>query len=54
MNVSTTLIILYAYLYCRGTEMHCTDCLRVSVGTHPENVAFIDMLATVASDKGVI
>ena len=28
----------------RGTETHCHDCLRVTVGTREENVAFIDLL----------
>lgn len=38
----------------RGTEMHCEDCLRVSVGTHQENVAFIDLLVAVAAEMGVV
>ena len=28
----------------RGTETHCHDCLRVTVGTREENVAFMDLL----------
>jgi histidinol-phosphate aminotransferase len=28
----------------RGTETHCNDCLRVTVGTREENMAFMDLL----------
>lgn len=29
---------------CRGSEMHCADCLRVTVGTRQENEAFLELL----------
>ena len=37
----------------RGTEMHCTDCLRVTVGTRPENEQFLALLRTMALELGV-
>lgn len=30
----------------RGTELHCDECIRVTVGTAPENQAFLTALAT--------
>jgi histidinol-phosphate aminotransferase len=37
----------------RGTEPHCDSCLRVTIGTHEENVKFISLLKQVAESKGV-
>ena len=37
----------------RGTEPHCDSCLRVTVGTHEENVKFISLLKEVAGEIGV-
>ena len=37
----------------RGTETHCTDCLRVTVGTRPENEQFLSLLRTIALELGV-
>mmetsp|Transcript_32256 Transcript_32256/g.46537 ORF Transcript_32256/g.46537 Transcript_32256/m.46537 type:complete len:303 (+) Transcript_32256:119-1027(+) len=38
----------------RGTEMHCTDCLRVTVGTRAENVKFLTLLVSTARSFGLI
>lgn len=37
----------------RGSEMHCADCLRVTVGTPDENDKFLALLTEVASELGV-
>lgn len=37
----------------RGTEPHCDSCLRVTVGTHEENLKFISLLKEVAGELGV-
>jgi len=37
----------------RGTELHCADCLRVTVGTRRENEQFLGLLKTVAAELGV-
>lgn len=37
----------------RGSELHCTECLRVTVGTKQENQAFIKLLKECASELGV-
>jgi histidinol-phosphate/aromatic aminotransferase/cobyric acid decarboxylase-like protein len=37
----------------RGTELHCADCLRVTVGTRTENEQFLSLLQTVAAELGV-
>ena len=37
----------------RGTEPHCEECLRVTVGTREENQRFIKLLKEVAAEKGV-
>jgi histidinol-phosphate aminotransferase len=37
----------------RGTELHCTDCLRLTVGTRIENEKFLDLLQQVAKELGV-
>mmetsp|Transcript_22825 Transcript_22825/g.23055 ORF Transcript_22825/g.23055 Transcript_22825/m.23055 type:complete len:366 (-) Transcript_22825:163-1260(-) len=37
----------------RGTEMHCTDCIRVSVGTRAENEKFLNLLVNVATELDV-
>ena len=38
----------------RGMEMHCNECLRVTVGTHDENVKFISMIQKVADELAVV
>lgn len=38
----------------RGTEMHCKDCLRVTVGTRAENEKFLALLQTQAAEYGVV
>ena len=38
----------------RGTETHCDECLRVTVGTKEENVKFLAMLADHATRLGVV
>lgn len=30
----------------RGNEMHCNECIRVTIGTPEENRKFLDMLKT--------
>eukprot|EP01038_Epipyxis_sp_PR26KG_P007502 gene7502-10221_t len=37
----------------RGTELHCLDCLRVTVGTREENIAFLSLLISTAKELGV-
>lgn len=37
----------------RGTELHCHECLRVTVGTRDENVKFMTLLKQIAKEKGV-
>ena len=37
----------------RGTEMHCDDCIRVTIGTAAENDAFLVLLQKTAKDFGV-
>jgi histidinol-phosphate aminotransferase len=34
----------------RGHEMHCYNCLRVTVGTHEENLAFLQLLHSKAAE----
>jgi histidinol-phosphate aminotransferase len=34
----------------RGTEMHCDECIRVTVGTEEENKTFLERLAKTYSD----
>lgn len=34
----------------RGREMHCDECIRVTIGTVDENRKFLDMLKTVYAD----
>lgn len=38
----------------RGNELHCKDCLRVSVGTRDENDKFLTFLQQIASELGVV
>lgn len=38
----------------RGTELHCADCLRVTVGTRTENDKFLKLLQEVAVDLGAM
>eukprot|EP01041_Mallomonas_annulata_P003563 gene3563-7088_t len=38
----------------RGNELHCEDCLRVTVGTREENERFLSLLQTVAAELNVI
>jgi len=38
----------------RGSELHCTDCLRVTVGTRSENDNFIQLLKSTAAELGVV
>lgn len=38
----------------RGSELHCTDCLRVTVGTREENDKFLDLLVATAARFNVI
>lgn len=33
----------------RGNELHCNQCLRVTVGTRAENVAFLALLKDTAT-----
>ena len=45
--ISSSTTINHRYLShasCRGSEMHCADCLRVTVGTRQENEAFLELL----------
>ena len=37
----------------RGTELHCNDCLRLTVGTRSENEKFLSLLQVVAKELGV-
>lgn len=37
----------------RGSELHCDDCLRVTVGTHEENIKFLTLLDEVTQSLGV-
>ena len=37
----------------RGSELHCAECLRVTVGTKQENQAFMKLLKECASELGV-
>ena len=37
----------------RGTELHCNDCLRLTVGTRLENEKFLNLLQVVAKELGV-
>ena len=37
----------------RGTEKHCTGCLRVTVGTPKENDALLRLLVQVAAEMGM-
>eukprot|EP01039_Chlorochromonas_danica_P005800 gene5800-6388_t len=37
----------------RGSELHCTDCLRVTVGTRDENTRFLELLRTVTTELGI-
>jgi histidinol-phosphate aminotransferase len=34
----------------RGTEMHCDECIRVTVGTEEENKTFLERLAKTYND----
>ena len=38
----------------RGNEMHCSDCLRVTVGTRKENEAFLALLSTTIQQLNII
>jgi len=38
----------------RGTETHCEDCLRVTVGTRDENEKFISLLINIIAELGVL
>lgn len=38
----------------RGMETHCEDCLRVTVGTRPENEQFLKLLGDVVNELGVV
>eukprot|EP01035_Chromulina_nebulosa_P020378 gene20378-26447_t len=37
----------------RGSELYCTDCLRVTVGIREENDKFLHLLVEIASELGV-
>ena len=37
----------------RGSELHCNECLRVTVGTREENREFMKLLKECASELGV-
>lgn len=37
----------------RGTELHCQDCLRVTVGNHSENLQFLLVLNKVVSELNI-
>jgi len=37
----------------RGTELHCDNCLRVTVGTHDENTKFLQLLVEIAEELNV-
>ena len=37
----------------RGSETHCADCLRLTVGTRQENEQFLKLFVEVASKLGV-
>ena len=46
---------MYVCMYvCRGTEMHCTDCLRVTVGTRDENEKFLSLLVSTAKELSIL
>lgn len=34
----------------RGSELHCDECLRVTIGTEDENKAFLSMLSKTWED----
>jgi len=34
----------------RGNELHCDECIRVTIGTAEENRKFLEMLQTVYSE----
>jgi len=38
----------------RGTELHCDDCLRITVGTREENEKFLSLLQTVVTELQVV
>lgn len=38
----------------RGSELHCTDCLRVTVGTRTENQAFLQLLDKIICDLKIV
>ena len=48
----TPLVLLYIHIY-RGNDMHCTDCLRLTVGTREENDKFLALFVLVATELGV-
>jgi histidinol-phosphate aminotransferase len=37
----------------RGSEPHCADCIRVSVGKPEENARMLDLLQRVVKELGV-
>jgi len=37
----------------RGTELHCTDCLRVTVGSREQNEKFLSLLQSTAAELNV-
>ena len=37
----------------RGNELHCRNCIRITVGTRNENRVFLDKFREVAADMGV-
>lgn len=47
-------LILCFLLSGRGTETHCEECLRVTVGTRSENVRFLELLEATATEMGVV
>lgn len=34
----------------RGNELHCNECIRVTIGTPEENIKFLEMLQTVYAE----
>lgn len=44
---------MYSLFPLRGTELHCTDCLRVTVGKREENDKFLALFTSTARDLGL-
>ena len=57
-ELNIIILSLYSFiplltLIYRGNDMHCTDCLRLTVGTREENDKFLALFVLVATELGV-